>query len=83
MSSYAHPPTYYLSYSSLLSINEGAKELPSPGDKDKDYVSTVDWSDGGVRDNVMKVIAGLMDHCAPVSERRLREKGHDPIVLPW
>ena len=30
----------------------------SPGDKDKDYVSTVDWSDGGVRDNVM---AGLMD----------------------
>ena len=43
----------------------------------------IDWSDGGVRDNVMKVMAGLMD--APVrraSERRVREKGVTP-VLPW
>jgi len=44
-------------------------------------VSTVDWSDGAVRDIVMKVMAGLMD--APVrkpSDRRVREKGHDPSV---
>ena len=46
-----------------------------------DYVATMDWEDGGVRENVQKVMVGLLDAPVRLSERRvITEKERDPSV---
>ena len=53
------------------------------GGGDEDYVSTMDWGEGPVRENVRKVMMGLLQ--TPVNEsegkkRRRRERVVDPSV---
>ena len=51
--------------------------LPRGGD----YVATMDWEDGGVRENVQKVMVGLLDAPVKLSERRMiTEKERDPSI---
>ena len=47
-----------------------------------DYVATMDWEDGGVRENVQKVMVGLLDAPVRLSEQRrvITEKERDPSI---
>lgn len=69
--------TEYLTQTSNRGLVVDDKILPRGGD----YVATMDWEDGGVRENVQKVMVGLLDAPVRLSERRvITEKERDPSI---